>query len=107
MFQVGDIVWGDIGSNAKLGSNPNITTKELGAYAEFAVALDTQLALAPTDTLPALELCGLEALDEVLEVEAQQEDAAARLLQRVRRRAWPLRQPQQVDRAPDEGAEVA
>ena len=59
VFHVGDVVWGDIGSNAKLGSNANVTTKELGAYAEYAVALDTQLALAPTDSLPALELCGL------------------------------------------------
>jgi len=59
VFGVGDIVWGDIGSNAKLGTDPNITTKELGAYAEYAVALDTQLALAPTDSLPVLELCGL------------------------------------------------
>ena len=61
-FKVGDIVWGDIGANVQLATDPSVTTKELGALAEIAVALDTQLALAPLredDNASLLELCGL------------------------------------------------
>jgi len=56
-LKVGDVVWGDIGANAALGSDPSKTTKELGAYAEFAVALDSQLSLAPLGAVPLLEAC--------------------------------------------------
>lgn len=58
-LKVGDVVWGDIGANAALGSDPSKTTKELGAYAEFAVALDSQLSLAPLGAVPLLEACSL------------------------------------------------
>jgi NADPH:quinone reductase-like Zn-dependent oxidoreductase len=58
-LSVGDIVWGDIGANAYLASNPSTESKELGAYAQYAVALDTQLSLAPVDTLDLLQVCGL------------------------------------------------
>ena len=64
--KVGDLVWGDIGANAALASNPSTTTKELGAYAEYAVALDSQLFLAPVagepgvmGNLSLLEACSL------------------------------------------------
>ena len=46
----------------QLATDPSVTTKELGALAEIAVALDTQLALAPLredDNASLLELCGL------------------------------------------------
>ena len=60
IFSIGDVVWGDIGANVQMADDSSITTKELGAYAEFAVALDSQLALAPMDAdVPLLELCGL------------------------------------------------
>lgn len=58
-FSLGDIVWGDIGANADLASDPSVVTKELGAYAQYAVALDTQLSKAPIDSIPLLEICGL------------------------------------------------
>jgi len=59
-------VWGDIGANAGLASSPSTTTKELGAYAQYAVALDSQLSLAPVagepgfgGNLTLLEACSL------------------------------------------------
>jgi len=58
-FSIGDVVWGDIGANADLASDPTIVSKELGAYAQYAVALDTQLSLAPVDSISLFEACGL------------------------------------------------
>ena len=43
---VGTAVWGDIGANAVASSNQQ-KTKELGAYAEYVVALESQLGLKP------------------------------------------------------------
>ena len=45
-LKVGDNVWGDIGANthAKRGG---AKTKELGGYGEYAVALESQLAVMP------------------------------------------------------------
>ena len=43
-LKVGDRVWGDIGANAKSAKGP---TKELGGYAQYAVALEAQLATIP------------------------------------------------------------
>ena len=57
-LKVGDLVWGDIGANGQLASNPSVTTHELGAYAEVAVALDSQLSLAPKE-ISLLEQCAL------------------------------------------------
>lgn len=59
LLSPGDIVWGDIGSNVALATKPSTITKELGAYAEYAVALDTQLALAPIDAISLFEICSL------------------------------------------------
>lgn len=41
-LKVGDKVWGDIGANCGRG-------KELGAYADFAVALESQLGFVPSN----------------------------------------------------------
>ena len=72
-LKVGDVVWGDVGANAQLASDPSKQTKELGAYAEVVVALDTQLSLAPalSDNFTLLEACALpkvKALDALPEV---------------------------------------
>ena len=45
---VGDSVFGDIGANAVASSNQQ-KTKELGAYAEYVVALESQLGLKPAN----------------------------------------------------------
>jgi len=66
-LKVGDRVWGDIGANAYF---PNGTkTKELGAYARYAVALETQLGLMPSNigfpeggSLPKVALTSYKAL---------------------------------------------
>jgi hypothetical protein len=52
---IGDRVWGDIGAygTVRVGGE---RTKELGAYAEYAVALDSQLSRAPT-LLDLTEAC--------------------------------------------------
>ena len=44
-FKIGDHVWGDIGANTHVITGAK--TKELGAYAQFASAIDTQLARVP------------------------------------------------------------
>ena len=44
-FKIGDHVWGDIGANTH--DTTGAKTKELGAYAQFASAIDTQLARVP------------------------------------------------------------
>ena len=46
-FNVGDLVYGDIGANTFTSNDKK--TKELGAYAEYAVVLDTQVALIPSN----------------------------------------------------------
>ena len=65
--QPGDRVYGDIGANTKTSRGEK--TKELGAYAEFVVALDTQLAIVPTAlgvleaaALPKVGLTSLKAI---------------------------------------------
>jgi NADPH:quinone reductase-like Zn-dependent oxidoreductase len=65
--QPGDRVYGDIGANTKTSQGEK--TKELGAYAEFVVALDTQLAIVPTAlgvleaaALPKVGLTSLKAI---------------------------------------------
>ena len=45
-FEVGDLVYGDIGANTFTRDEKK---KELGAYAEYAVILDTQVALVPSN----------------------------------------------------------
>ena len=64
---VGDTVWGDIGANTHTSSGAK--TKELGGYAQFAVALEAQLskipANMPTDeagSLPKVALTSYKAL---------------------------------------------
>jgi len=66
-FSVGDLVYGDIGANTFTSNN--IKTKELGAYAEYAVVLDTQVALIPSNvnfleaaSLPKVSLTSIKAL---------------------------------------------
>lgn len=66
-LKVGDKVWGDIGANTK--SKAGQKTKELGAYGEYAVALDTQLGVMPTNmqfaeaaALPKVALTSYKAL---------------------------------------------
>jgi NADPH:quinone reductase-like Zn-dependent oxidoreductase len=54
-LKVGDAVWGDIGANAVASSN-HMKTKELGGYAEYVVALESQLGLKP-DNVSFIE-CG-------------------------------------------------
>ena len=54
-LKVGDQVWGDIGANAMWASGDDsasgdsgvIKTKELGAWAEYAVGLESQLGIMP------------------------------------------------------------
>ena len=46
----GDAVWADIGAYATPRSGGS--AKELGAYGEYAVALETQLGLKPTNASP-------------------------------------------------------
>ena len=57
---------GDIGANT---FSNNTKTKELGAYAEYAVVLDTQVALIPSNvnfleaaSLPKVSLTSIKAL---------------------------------------------
>jgi len=64
----GDKVWGDIGANALLLSTGE-KTKELGAYGEYAVALESQLGIMPENidfveagTLPKVSLTSYKAL---------------------------------------------
>jgi NADPH:quinone reductase-like Zn-dependent oxidoreductase len=65
--QPGDRVYGDIGANTHTLQGEK--TKELGAYAEYVVALDTQLALVPTAmdfleaaALPKVALTSIKAI---------------------------------------------
>ena len=67
-LKVGDEVWADIGAVVHLRTN-NASTKELGAYAEYAVALETQLGLKPKNlgwveagSLPKVALTSYKAL---------------------------------------------
>lgn len=46
-LKVGDAVWGDIGANTHKNDIMKQKTKENGAYAEYAVALDSQLVVKP------------------------------------------------------------
>ena len=64
---VGDRVFGDIGANTRTKTKQK--TKELGAYAEYVVALDTQVAIVPTNlslleaaSLPKVALTSMKAL---------------------------------------------
>ncbi|KAK3261439.1 hypothetical protein CYMTET_29655 [Cymbomonas tetramitiformis] len=59
-LKVGDIVWGDIGANVKVAvaGGGNTSTKELGAFGEFSLALETQLSVAPKN-LNVLEIASL------------------------------------------------
>ena len=66
-LSIGDCVWGDIGANTHVGGQK---TKELGGYSQFAIALDTQLALTPVGmpmqvagSLPKVALTSLKAFD--------------------------------------------
>jgi len=65
-LHVGDRVWADIGAVTYIGSNKS---KEMGAYAQVAVALETQLGLAPPSlsdieagSLPKVALTSYKAL---------------------------------------------
>lgn len=67
-LHVGDQVWGDIGANT-LAKGLGVKTKELGAYAEYAVALESQLAVIPSTwsleeagALPKVALTSYKAL---------------------------------------------
>ena len=67
-LRVGDNVWGDIGANTRTKKS-NAKTKELGSYAEVAVALDTQLGRMPRNidfaeaaSLPKVALTSWKAL---------------------------------------------
>jgi len=64
----GDQVWGDIGANAQVAGS-GARTKELGAYAQFATALEGQLSRAPAGmglaeagSLPKVALTSYKAL---------------------------------------------
>ena len=64
---VGDRVWGDIGANTH--STAGKKTKELGGYAERAVALEAQLGVVPKElslrdaaVMPKVSLTSLKAL---------------------------------------------
>ena len=57
-IKVGDRVWGDIGANTKTAGGK---TKELGGYAQYAVALEAQLAKIP----PAMGYAEAGALPKV------------------------------------------
>ena len=66
--QVGQRVFGDIGANT-ISAETRQKTKELGGYAEFALALDTQIAAFPTSitmmeagSLPKVALTSYKAL---------------------------------------------
>ena len=66
-LKVGDAVWGDIGPNTMTVSGSK--TKQLGGYAQFAVALDSQLSkvpegmgLAEAGSLPKVALTSYKAL---------------------------------------------
>lgn len=66
-LKVGDAVWGDIGPNTMTASGSK--TKQLGGYAQFAVALDSQLSkipegmgLAEAGSLPKVALTSYKAL---------------------------------------------
>ena len=68
-LSVGDQVFGDIGANAHLKNLLKTKTKELGAYAQYAVALESQLAklpagfdLAEAGSLPKVALTSYKAL---------------------------------------------
>ena len=68
-LQVGDRVWGDIGANTITRIPPHTKTKELGAFGEYAVALDTQLGVMPRNmgfaeaaSLPKVALTSWKAL---------------------------------------------
>ena len=65
-FSVGDRVYGDIGANTLSGG---VKTKELGAYAEYSLALESQLGKMPTvwswaeaGSLPKVALTSYKAL---------------------------------------------
>ena len=57
-LKIGDRVWGDIGANTKTAGGK---TKELGGYAQYAVALEAQLAKIP----PAMGYAEAGALPKV------------------------------------------
>lgn len=71
-LKVGDEVWGDIGANASFSTaaaGGAVTTKQLGAWAEVCVALETQLSLKPSNitqleagVLPKVALTSWKAL---------------------------------------------
>eukprot|EP00947_MAST-08B_sp_MAST-8B-sp1_P004462 g4462.t1 len=68
-IKVGDYVWGDIGANT-LAKPTNEKTKELGGYAEYALAVESQIAVAPVNAigwsqaavLPKVALTSIKAL---------------------------------------------
>ena len=67
-LKVGTAVWGDIGANAHLASSGQ-KTKELGGYAQYAVALESQLGIKPdklsfeqAGSLPKVALTSYKAL---------------------------------------------
>ena len=67
-LKVGDAVWGDIGANTKSAST-KAKTKELGAYGEYVVALESQLGLKPSNvgfieigSMPKVALTSYKAL---------------------------------------------
>jgi len=66
-LKVGDQVWGDIGPNTHTAAGAK--TKELGAYAQFAVAFESQLSVIPNGmgldeaaSLPKVALTSYKAL---------------------------------------------
>lgn len=66
-LKVGDEVWGDIGANAITVKGQK--TKELGGYAQYALALESQLGFKPKDmdvlevgSLPKVALTSYKAL---------------------------------------------
>ena len=69
-LKVGDEVFGDIGANAAFAvEGETVTTKQLGAWGEVAEALETQLALKPSNltqleagVLPKVALTSYKAL---------------------------------------------
>eukprot|EP00494_Astrolonche_serrata_P001829 UN01835 len=46
-FNVGDEVWGDLGAIINDTHTKSGTTEQMGAYAEYALAFDSQLSLKP------------------------------------------------------------
>lgn len=67
-LKVGDNVWGDIGANTLTASGQK--TKELGGYAAYAVALESQLWTMPSQmsfaeagSLPKVALTSIKALE--------------------------------------------